>query len=275
VNDTLNARDYGKLAVLLERQVGIRLPPGKQTMVEGRLRRRARSLNLSGLDEYCHRIFRQGELSGEMDSLIDALTTNKTDFYREPTHFEFLQREGVPSLLADRTARHLKVWSAACSNGAEPYTLAMVLADLSAQLRFQFIVLGTDICTEVLEEAVRAIYPAQMMEPVPADVAARYLMWSRGRKRTLARIAPELRRTVRFARLNLMDSSYPLDRDVDIIFCRNVLIYFSPENQQAVIERLSRHLRPGGYLVLGHSDCLTADAVSGMRQAAVTVLQRE
>jgi chemotaxis protein methyltransferase CheR len=201
------------------------------------------------------------------------MTTNKTDFYREPEHFAFLQRTAVPQLLAERRNARLKVWSAACSNGAEPYTLAMLLADMAQRLNFQFAILGTDISTQVLETAVTGIYPKEMIAPVPSDVQQRYVMRPRDRNARAVRIVPELRRLVTFMRLNLIDQSYPIDRDVDVIFCRNVLIYFAHQTQQAVISRLARHLRPGGFLFLGHSDCVSGDQYSGLRPVAVTVFQ--
>jgi len=277
-NDELTEGDYQTLAELLEGRVGIRLPAAKRTMLESRLRKRVRSLGLPGLDAYCHELFARNQLESELVHLIDAVTTNKTDFFREPEHFDFMRREAVPRLLAQRGEwdnRPLKVWSAACSNGAEPYTLAMVLSEIAAGTKFRFAVLGTDICMEVLEQAVSAIYPEEMMAPVPADLQYRYVMRSCNPSRREARIVPELRRSVHFMRLNLMDARYPVDQDVDIIFCRNVLIYFERANQQAVVERLSRHLRPGGYLFLGHSECLAANTEGLERQSTTTVFRRD
>jgi chemotaxis protein methyltransferase CheR len=272
--DALAARDYRRIADLVESRVGIRLPPSKRAMVEGRLRRRVRALELPGLDAYCRLLFDDGAINDELVPLIDAVTTNKTDFFREPQHFVYLQQHAVPELLADRASRRLKVWSAGCSNGAEPYTLAMVLAELAPRLRFQFAILGADICTEVLEQAAAAIFPAAMMDTVPPEMAARWVMRSRDPACRTVRIVPELRRMVRFMHLNLIDRSYPVDRDVDIIFCRNVLIYFDAANQRAVVERLAGHLRPGGFLFLGHSDCISGDEHAQLRPVAVTVFQR-
>lgn len=277
--DQLSDRHYQRLAQIIQNHVGIRLPPTKRTMVEGRLRKRVRTLGLSGLDEYCKTLFDQGQLEKEFVHLVDLVTTNKTDFFREPDHFEFLRTQVLPGLLADRQAmggRPLKLWSAACSNGAEPYTLAMVLADLAPRLGgFRFSVLGTDVCTEVLEQAVAAIYPEEMMQPVPPEMLRRYVMRARNPARREVRIVPELRRLVRYRHLNLMDTSYPVDRDVDVIFCRNILIYFDRATQQAVLERLCSHLRPGGYLFLGHSESAAGGNLRQMRLAAATVLRRQ
>lgn len=274
MTDALALRDYQRIADLIEGQVGIRLPVSKRAMVEGRLRRRVRALELPDLEAYGRMLFESGALAAEMVPLIDAVTTNKTDFFREPQHFDFLQRHAVPALLAERASRHLKVLSAACSNGAEPYTLAMVLAEMALRLAFRFAVLGVDISTQMLAQAEAAIYPAAMMDPVAPELQARWVMRSRDPSREQVRMVPELRRVVRFMRLNLMDASYPLDRDIDVIFCRNVLIYFDAANQRAVIQRLAGHLRPGGFLFVGHSDCICGDEHQALKPVSVTVFQR-
>ncbi|MHA6692387.1 CheR family methyltransferase [Devosia sp. A449] len=277
-DDHLSPRDFKRIADLIGDQVGIKLPPGKRLMVEGRLRKRVRALGLSGLDAYSARLFQGDGLAAELPHLIDAVTTNKTDFFREAEHFDLLESQLVPALLNLRRSERqplLKIWSAASSTGAEAYTLAMVLADLAAQRHdFRFAILGTDISTSVLQQAVRAIYPTELAAPVPQLKQQRYLMY--GRKpgvRPEVRIVPELRRLVRFARLNLMDASYPYDRDVDVIFLRNVLIYFEKADQDKVILRLIDHLRPGGYLILGHSESMIGTAVT-MRQVAPAVFQK-
>jgi chemotaxis protein methyltransferase CheR len=203
-------------------------------------------------------VFDDGGMDTECLALIDAVTTNKTEFFREPDHFRALVEVVLPSLLAERRNGSLiKVWSTASSIGAEPYTLAMVLADQSRRSGdFRFSILGTDISTKVLRTATMGIYPEEMIAPVPLDMRQRYLLRSKNGSRGLVRIVPELRRLVQFSRLNLMDESYPVDRGIDIIFCRNLLIYFDKPTQQAVLTRLCDHLRPGGYLFLGHSESL-------------------
>ncbi len=276
--DRLSAADFERIADLIGREVGIRLPPGKRLMVEGRLRRRLRALELQNFDIYCRYLFSGNGLQAELPNLINVVTTNKTDFFREPEHFNLMRSMLVPGLLAARSGTHqplLKVWSAAASTGAEAYTAAMVLADLARQNKdFRFAILGTDVSTEVLDTARRAIYPADQIMPVPAEYQSRYLLWPRRRGlRNEVRIVPELRRHVRFEHLNLMDTSYPYDRDVDIILLRNVLIYFSKSDQAAVISRLVGHLRPGGYLLLGHSESMIGTAVP-VRQVAPAVFQR-
>ncbi len=273
-DDHLSAIDFGRIASLVEGEAGIKLPPGKRLMVEGRLRKRMRALRLPSFAAYCDMLFRHGGLERELTYLINAVTTNKTDFFREPEHFDFLVEEMVPTLLQRRAERAplLKVWSAAASTGAEAYTLAMVLRELMLERSdFRFAILGTDISTAVLAQGCRAVYGAEMIAPVPPALQDRYVMHARkpGARREV-RIAPELRRHVRFEHLNLMDQSYPFDRDVDVIFLRNVLIYFEKRDQEAVVTRLVGHLRPGGYLVLGHSESMIGTSLA-VRQVAPAV----
>ncbi len=184
----------------------------------------------------------------------------------------------VPELLA--AIRHggesvIKVWSTASSIGAEPYTLAMVLHAVSDELRrFRFSILATDISTQVLQTAVQAIYPQAMIAPVPMDMRRRYLLRSRNAARDVVRIVPEIRRLVHFGRLNLMDEDYPVEQGLDIIFCRNMLIYFDKPTQQTVLSKLCDHLRLGGFLFLGHSESL-AGLTLPLTPVGPTVFRRE
>ncbi|WP_092426580.1 CheR family methyltransferase [Devosia crocina] len=276
--DHLSHADFAKIATLIGNEAGIRLPPAKRLMVEGRLRRRLRALQLTSFDSYCDYVFRKDGLKQELPYLINVVTTNKTDFFREPEHFELMRAKMVPELLQGRAGERnplLKVWSAASSTGAEAYTCAMVLADMVKEGGgFRFSILGTDISTDVLAQGVRAVYPADQIVPVPQSMQAKYLMWARkAGVRPDTRIVPELRRLVQFHRLNLMDEKYPFDRDVDIILLRNVLIYFDKADQAKVINRLVGHLRPGGYLLLGHSESMIGTSIP-VRQVAPAVFQR-
>jgi chemotaxis protein methyltransferase CheR len=272
--DHLSSRDFSRLAQFIQDYAGIKMPPTKKTMVEGRLRKRAAANGFATLTDYCRHLFDNDGMDTESIHLIDAVTTNKTEFFRESDHFRFLAETAVPELLARRRRREFKVWSAASSTGAEPYTLAMVLADLQLKYgNFSFSVVATDISTRVLEVAVQAIYAEQMITPVPMEMRKRYLLRSKDKAQALVRISPELRRHVQFGRLNLMDTSYPLDRDMDVIFCRNILIYFDKPTQQGVLERLCDHLRPGGYLFLGHSESLAGHGLP-LKPTATTVFRR-
>jgi len=256
----LHAADFERLASFIHRVAGIKLPPSKHSMVEGRLRRRVNATGAASFAEYCKRVFSDGDSGDEIVNLIDAVTTNKTDFFREPQHFETLTAEVLPEL--ERAGRAVKIWSAACSIGAEPYTLAMVVSEHrqarrpgQAALPPPFI-LATDLCTTVLQTARLGIYPESMIEPVPPALRPRYILRGKGKQQGMVRIAPKLRAMVRFGQLNLMANSYKVDADFDIVFCRNVLIYFDRATQQAVLRRLCDRLLPGGVLAVGHSEAV-------------------
>ena len=250
----LSPRNFARLAQYVYEVAGIKLPDAKKTMLEGRLRRRLQAIGLETLDAYCDYVFAGDHAGAETPLLINAVTTNKTDFFREPGHFDFLVEKALPALVADGV-RTLRAWSAACSTGPEPYTLAMVLDDYAARKGGpSYGILATDVDTEVLATARRGIYAADMLAPVPAPLHRAYVRLSSDRRRRDVRIAPALRSAIGFARLNLMDESYPVGEPMHLIFCRNVLIYFDKPTQKKVVSRLLECLAPGGYLFLGHSE---------------------
>jgi chemotaxis protein methyltransferase CheR len=194
----------------------------------------------------------------ELVHLIDAVTTNKTDFFREPDHFEYLASKALPDLDARNGAgRKSLIWSAGCSTGEEPYTLAMVLSEY-AELRpaFRFGVFATDISTAVLDRARTGIFKSDTVQPVPLSLRKKYLMRSRDPNTDLVRAVPELRSKIDFHRVNFMDSDYGLPDSPEIIFCRNVIIYFDRPTQIKVLTNLTRQLVPGGYFFAGHSESL-------------------
>lgn len=274
----LTDRDFRSIAELIETEVGIKLPQSKRLMLEGRLLKRVRALDCLNLKAYIDCLFDHKNFETELVHLIDCVTTNKTDFFREPSHFDFMRDVAVPESLNRRNhgSRRLKIWSAACSTGMEAYTIAMVLDDMiRSGSSFEFRILGTDISTSVLTSARKGIYTRDMIAPVPQEMARRYFLWPRDRSRTEVRVAPELRRTTNFKRLNLMDPVYPFDRDVDIIFCRNVLIYFDKPTQHKVVDRLCAHLRPGGYLVVGHSESMVGSGSKSLKQVQPTIFRNE
>ena len=271
--DGLSDKNFKRLAELIHGYSGIKMPSGKRTMLEGRLRRRMRVLGIPRLDSYCRFLFEEDGLEAEIVHLMDAVTTNKTEFFREPAHFRFLQTTALPAL-AKAGRRTIKVWSAACSTGAEPYTLAMVLEEHARETRQDYAILCTDLCTQVLDQAVAGMFAESMIEPVEMELRRRYVMRAREADRREVRIVPQLRSKLSFARLNLMDEAYPVERDMDLVFCRNILIYFDKPTQGRVLERLCDHIRPGGYLFLGHSESIVGLNLP-VTQIANTVFQRD
>jgi chemotaxis protein methyltransferase CheR len=273
MEDALSARNFARLAAYIYEYSGIRMPSSKKIMLEGRLRRCARGANIETLDAYCEYIFDDGGLEAERTQIFDAVTTNKTDFFREPAHFDILAERVLPALLAAGRSK-IKIWSSACSTGAEAYTLAMVMEEFARSgEKLDYSIFCTDLSRKVLEQAHRGVFAEQMIEPVPQALRQRYLMRARGARRDDVRIIPKLRSKHTFAHLNLMDDAYAADRDMDIIFCRNVLIYFDKLTQEKVLRRLCGHLRPGGFLFLGHSESLTGIDLP-VQAFANTIFQR-
>ncbi|MFZ0271708.1 MAG: protein-glutamate O-methyltransferase CheR [Acidobacteriaceae bacterium] len=255
--ETLSGRDFSKLCDFVYSEAGIRLGPEKKTMLEGRLKRRLRELNIDSYKGYCEYLFGDEGQRREITSFIDVVTTNKTDFFREPKHFDYLTQRALPELTARAAGQPLLVWSAGCSSGEEPYTLAMLLSEFGeTRPGFRFHVLATDISTKVLAKAELGIYSGDDVEPVPLPLRRKYLMRSRERDAGQVRIVPELRKLVEFRRLNFMDSDYGVAEKVDAVFCRNVIIYFDRPTQEKILGRLSSYLKPGGYLFVGHSETL-------------------
>lgn len=252
--------DYLRMSRLIHASCGIKLPPAKKTMLEGRLRKRLNALGMDSFVTYCDYIFSTEGAQAEHIHMFNAVTTNKTDFFREPDHFEVLSSRILPELFdlyGMGSKKILNVWSAACSTGEEPYTLAMVLNEFAERHRpFRFSILATDISTKVLRQAASGIYDCERVEPVPKPFRKKYLMRSKDKGRGLVRIVPELRATVRFERLNLMQENYGIDLPMGVIFCRNVIIYFDRPTQERLLQRLTAHLIPGGYLFMGHSESL-------------------
>ncbi|QDK34031.1 MULTISPECIES: protein-glutamate O-methyltransferase CheR [Sphingomonadaceae] len=272
--DRIDPAQFEALAALIHAEAGINLQSSKQTMLEGRLRRRARSTGHASLRDYCAFILDPAVGPHELEHLINAVTTNKTDFFREPRHFDFLVDSVLPAYL-EEGRRTIRCWSAACSIGAEPYTLAMLLDEFSERRGGpDYRIVATDLDTDVLAAAIRGVYPREMVEPVPLHLRRRYVLEPRDPERGEVRIAAELRRKIGFGRLNLIDRLYPLGEPFDVIFCRNVLIYFDKPTQEAVVTRLCDQLQPGGYLFLGHSE-----SISGFRHCLEpvggTVFQRK
>ncbi len=257
-DENISARDYKRLCDLVYAEAGIRLGSEKKTMLEVRIKRRLKALDLGSFALYCEYLFGREGLKEELVPLIDVVTTNKTDFFREPGHFNFLVEKALPELTVDDGGgRPLLIWSAGCSSGEEPYTLAMVLSEYAlTHPGFRFRILATDISTNVLAKAELGVYSKDMVIPVPAPLKKKYLMMSREPGSNQVRVVPELRRLIEFRRLNFMDADYRISEKADAIFCRNVIIYFDRQTQQNVLRKLSQRLVPRGFMFVGHAETL-------------------
>jgi chemotaxis protein methyltransferase CheR len=257
---TLSEEEFKKLSTYIETELGIKMPPAKKIMLESRLQKRIRALKLNNFDDYLEMVFGEEETEAELVHMIDAVTTNKTDFFREPDHFEYLSEV----LLPDRYTRDgwgtqsgVKVWSTASSSGEEPYTIAMILEDFRQRVdKFRYAVLGTDISSDMLDRGRNAVYTEERVAPIPQNLKKRFLLRNKDKTSKLYRVRPEIRKRVLFHRLNLMSDKFGIDEKFEIIFCRNVIIYFDRPNQAKLLRKLYNYLIPGGYLFLGHSETL-------------------
>lgn len=255
----LTDAEFNRISTFVTGNFGIRLPKEKKVMVEGRLQKRLRATGCSDFKNYLELVFsEQGK--EELINMIDAISTNKTDFYRESAHFDFLINTVLPQFREKNQKRNLSIWSAASSTGEEIYTLAMVLEEYNQKISFDqqldYRILGTDISVEALRQAVNAVYKFDRIKDVPFDLRAKYFLKSKDRESNTVRVIPKLRNRVTFRRLNLVDSHYSLEQNFDIIFCRNVLIYFDKATQESVINKLCGKLSKGGYFFLGHSESI-------------------
>ncbi|GAB4301820.1 MAG: protein-glutamate O-methyltransferase [Desulfuromonadia bacterium] len=253
----LSDRQFERFSTFIYETVGIKMPPTKQTMLEARLQKRLKALGLPDFDSYADFLFSPEGRRDELIHLIDAVTTNKTDFFREPVHFQILRDIVLSEIDQRRQGEPIRIWSAGCSSGEEPYTIAMVASEFSRGNRGREIrILASDVSTRVLETARTAIYTEEQAAPIPLEMKMKYLLRSKDPSRGIVRIRPEIRRLVTFRRINFMEDDFGIRERMDVIFCRNVMIYFDKPTQQNLLRKFRRQLRRGGYLFIGHSETL-------------------
>lgn len=254
----LEEREYLRLSNFIMSQFGIKLPPNKKILLQSRLQKRLKHLNHSSFKEYVDYVFSAKGLKEEVSNMIDAVSTNKTDFFREPVHFDFLKSSGISDYLQETGKNRLSIWSAGCSSGEEPYTIAMVMKEygLYSKTSFDFNILATDISNSVLEVAAIGIYNEEKTHDIPLEYKRKYLLKGKNGYANKVRINTDLRAKIEFRKYNLLNTEYfPLGK-FDIIFCRNVLIYFEREVQQRLLKQFTTVLNPDGYLFLGHSESI-------------------
>jgi len=257
---TLELREFHLFRDLIHRSIGIWLGEHKRELVRSRLARRLRALGCGSYREYYDGLTAGSYGQDEWTQMLNAITTNKTDFYREPAHFEFLAREVLPQ---HRTAaarggpRRLRIWSAGCSSGEEPYTIAITLREtLGSLLGWDVRLLASDVDTEVLRRAAAGIYAEERVAEIPRTLLHTYFRRGTGLYTGQVQVVEELRRLITFRQINLLEEPWPIRATFDCIFCRNVMIYFDKPTQRRLIGRFASLLRDGGYLFLGHSESL-------------------
>jgi len=254
-------REFALFQKLIYQEAGIHLAPVKKALLEARLARRLRELGLTSFEAY-YRHLQDTDDSDELIVLLDRISTNETHFFREPKQFEFLANQVFPAWQAQGYAalgtRGIRVWSAACSTGEEPYSLAMMLSDHFAPgSGWDIDILATDISTRVLAAARAAVWPIAKASEIPHGHLKKYMLKGTGAQDGKMKAGPEIRSVIRFERLNLNDDHYPVEGKFDLIFCRNVMIYFDHQSRARVIQRLVDHLAANGFLFVGHAESLS------------------
>jgi len=249
LNPELGRGHFEKIASLLYSASRITMQEGKEELVKSRLVKRMRALGLGGFDEYLSAV---NESPAELYHMVDLLTTNKTSFFREDAHFNFMKARILPELKGGR----IRVWSAGCSSGEEPYTIAMVLREhFGAGALPDVRILATDLSKRVLEKAVAGVYDEENLRDVPVPLISKYFDCVDAKKPRKYSAKKSLRSLITFAPLNLMEE-WPMKGPFELIFCRNVMIYFDKPTQEKLVNRYWAMLKPGGYLFSGHSESL-------------------
>ena len=264
----ISDQEFALFQRLIYKIAGISLSDSKKVLLVGRLQKRLRHYQLENFNQY-YRLLSSDEHPGELQVMVDLLTTNETYFFREPKHFDFLRQH---ILRGWRGERPFRVWSAASSSGEEPYTIAMVLADTLASKAWEIV--GSDISTQVLDKARQGHYPMTRIDGIPRPFLSKFCRKGVRSQEGTFLINAELRARVNFLQVNL---TQPVTADVglfDVIFLRNVMIYFDNDTKRRVVSHLLPHLRPGGHFIIGHSETLNG-IVTSLNQVSPTIYRKE
>ncbi len=255
----MSDREFSLFSEMIYSVTGIKMPPVKKLMLTSRLNKRVKALGMHSFRQYYDFVCSREGMSEEYHRMIDAVTTNKTDFFREPEHFNILRDVVFPGLSQEdrfRQGNSVNIWSAGCSTGEEPYTIAMVSSDYFGDNRSSVSILATDISTRVLNAAMNGVYSGDAIKPIPLPLRKKYLLRGKGEKTGVFRVAPEIRGMISFKKLNLMDDRFCFNSKMDIVFCRNVIIYFDRATQIDLFNKFYDVIAPGGYLFIGSSETL-------------------
>ena len=270
----ISDRDFTLFQKLILREAGIFLAPGKKTLLVGRLSRRLRELGMSSFRQY-YEVVADGGDPDELTRMLDRICTNETSFFREPRHFDFLREDLFPRWSEQAAAglrrKEIRIWSAACSTGEEPYSLAMVLLDaFHSSQGWTVDILATDLSTRALAQAQAGVWSVGRATGIPPRYLKRFMLRGINDQHGKMKARDEIRSVIQFARLNLNDERYAVTGRFDLVFCRNVLIYFDDEGKRTVVRRLMSHLSPDGYLFVGHAESLLGNGMS-LRSVIPTV----
>jgi len=248
----LTEKEFFKLREIVYEEAGIKLSDAKRVLMQSRLVKRLRQLKLNSFGDYYD--YLQNNYDLEKDNFINLITTNKTDFFRENDHFEFMKSVVLPAI--DRNGQNeIRIWSAGCSTGEEPYTLAIVLNEFFENRKKPDVkILATDIDTNVLQHGINGVYSVDQVKKVHDRIKNKYFLKGEGENEGFYKIKDHLKRYVYFRRLNLLSDSFPMKRQFDLIFCRNVIIYFDKDCQRKMFSNFYPYLKDEGYLMVGHSE---------------------
>nr|MBF0222149.1 protein-glutamate O-methyltransferase [Desulfobulbaceae bacterium] len=267
LGNQLTDKEFNKFSELIYEQTGIFMKPEKKELLNARLGKRLRICGVASFNSYYDFILAPEQQNKEFVHFLDSVSTNFTSFFREISHFEFLTKTVLPELAARHPHnKECFFWSSASSSGEEPYTLAMVLEDFArVKPGFAYKILATDISTRVLGVAAKGVYALSQTTKTPPDILRKYFQKGTGSSAGKVRVKNEVRRSVQFQRFNLMHD-FPWNEEMDVIFCRNVMIYFDRETQERLVQKFYRCLSRGGYLFIGHSE-----SISGIKHDFVQV----
>ena len=255
-SERLEEKDFKRLIEFIYTNYGINITASKKVMLEGRLYKRLRDTGLTTFKQYLDFLFSDEGRRKELHHMIDTVTTNNTDFFRENYHFEFITDTYLPQLPSGQS---LKFWSAGCSTGEEPYTIAMVMEEYIQRSNriINYSILAPDLSKRVLKQTKEAVYDEKRIEGIPLELKKKYFLKSKDRQHPTVRLVNSIRSKIKVAQVNFKDTEYPVHESFDVIFCRNVLIYFDKETQKSVLMRLCNKLKKGGLLFIGHSESIT------------------
>ncbi|SIO45236.1 MCP methyltransferase, CheR-type [Singulisphaera sp. GP187] len=266
--------DFAPIVAFLRHQIGITLEPHRMGLLQARLRSRLQAKALTSFTQFCERVLKLDPTGPGTQLLIDLSTVNHTSFFREPAHFT-LMAEHITMLLKEGTTSPIRIWSAGCSTGQEPFSMAMVMAETIPGLSPQRVeIWASDLSLEVLKAAANAIYNENEVKGVPPARLRRYFLRGRGPRNGSYRIVPEIRDLVKFRHVDLRHANWPLPADFHLIFCRNVSIYFAEDERMVLMNRLARHLRSGGWLAMGNGEILSSIPAS-LRKLSPSIYGKE
>lgn len=254
----LSQTEFSKLSQFIMQEYGIKMPPEKKVMLQSRLQKRLKSLNMSNFKDYLEYLFSPHGQSEEVIHMMDVVSTNKTDFFRESVHFDYMLTTALPTLTEQFGVKNIKIWSAGCSSGEEPYTIAITMSEFKeTHPSLDYHIHSTDISTKMLQHAVSGIYKEERVEEIPFVLKKKYFLKSKNKEDKKVRVIKNLREKTSYARLNLLELSLVHEPTYNIIFCRNVLIYFDRPTQYKILSALCSNIISGGYLFLGHSESIS------------------